>query len=65
MVVLRAILGSGFLLRSTSCIHAVVRAVLPCSRENITIFRSALHYECRDAAILLSVFYFSEKIAFN
>ena len=34
-----AVLGSGILLRSTSCIHAVVRAVLPCSHEKITIFR--------------------------
>jgi len=25
------VLGSGFLLRTTSCIHAVVRAALPCS----------------------------------
>ncbi len=37
-----AVLGSGILLRSTSCIHAVVRAVLPYTREKITIFRGTL-----------------------
>jgi hypothetical protein len=37
-----AVLGSGVLLRSTDCIHAVVRAGLPCSHEKITIFRGTL-----------------------
>ena len=27
------VLGSGFLLRPTFCIHAVVRAALPCAHE--------------------------------
>ncbi|HIF51856.1 MAG TPA: outer membrane lipoprotein LolB [Thiotrichaceae bacterium] len=31
----------GFLRRSTSCIHAVVRAVLPCTHKKITFFRGA------------------------
>ena len=36
-----AVFGSGVLLRSTDCIHAVVRAVLPCTHEKIRIFRGA------------------------
>ena len=37
-----AVLGSGILLRSTSCFHAAVRAVFPCSHKKITIFRGTL-----------------------
>jgi hypothetical protein len=32
-----AVLDSDLLLRSSDCFHAVVRAVLPCSHEKITI----------------------------
>jgi hypothetical protein len=40
------VLGFGVLRRSTACLHAGVRAVLPCSHEKITIFGSALKYFC-------------------
>jgi hypothetical protein len=36
-----AVLGFGILRRSTSCIHAVVRAVTPFTHEKITIFNGA------------------------
>ena len=42
-VIYTAVLGSGFLLRSNSCILAVVRAVLPCTHEKIRIFKGALN----------------------
>ena len=34
------VLGFGFLRHPTSCIHAVVCAVLPCTHKKITIFSS-------------------------
>jgi zinc protease len=37
-----AVLGFGFLRRSTSCIHAVVRASLPRTHKKITIFKDML-----------------------
>ena len=36
------VFGFGFLRRSTSCIHAVVRALLPCTHEKIRINRGTL-----------------------
>ena len=48
MAVYTPVFGSGILLRlyalagTIPCVHAVVRAVLPCPHKNITIFRSAL-----------------------
>ena len=44
-----AVLDSSSRLRSTSCFHAVVRAVLPCPHEKITIFRGALKPASVDA----------------
>ena len=37
-----AVLGFSILRRSISCIHAVVRVVLPRSYKKITIFRNTL-----------------------
>ena len=39
----------GFLLRSTSCIHAVVRAVYPCTHTNLLILRTSI-FKCLSLA---------------
>ena len=50
-----AVPGSGVLLRSIDCIHAVVRAVLPCIHKKIAIFQGAsmAAWETSDTYIII------------